>query len=133
MVDAESLEAEVGKQVLEFFRNPSVRGRIEKAAREAAEKAAAPLAKEIFVLRTEIGRLSGICDALFGDHYEERIITREQFVAKNAEYSERMEELKGRLDRLWRRSGETARPCRRGMRCSKGVCPTWLRGGTGCL
>ncbi len=99
-VDAESAETEVTRQVLEFFRNPAVRGRVEKAAKQAAEKAAAPLAKDIFVLRTEIGRLSGICDALFRDHYEAKIITREQFTAKNKEYADRMAELKGKLDRL---------------------------------
>lgn len=98
LLDKFSLEDRITKAVFALADEKEFIREMEKARAQLA--AANDTTDEAARIRKELEALRKTMAELFSDYYDHRLITREQFAKKNAEYLEREGILSGRLEEL---------------------------------
>lgn len=94
---AESLEQEVERRLGSLVENPALLDAVEAKAKTGGKKETRSLEKEKARLEAELNEYKEMLDTLFEDYHRRRIITADQFAAKNREYLDRARELETEL------------------------------------
>lgn len=98
LLDADSLEAVVTSQIYALAKDPA---NLESATLQQLyeyRKSKKVTLKDIARVQKELDRVQSAMRRLFSDYYDARIITREQFIAKNEEYLKQEATLKAKLE-----------------------------------